>query len=317
MHSSFYDDIVSLMKTLRNLGFKHLDLEKHLKEFDFYCSENHPDSTELTYEIAENWIYSYESTSKHQLNKRVQAMKYLGRYQSGIGKDAYIPKYKIELPKSEAPYLFTDDQLSEFFEKLDLLKPSTRNPNRQLIFPVMFRLIYCCGLRSSEACKLRVSDVNFENGELSIYHSKGFKDRIVYMNLDVAELCLRFHHYYEKLLPNREYFFHAVKNNGYFLNVDIRSVFDSVLRQTSFSDDCPKKPTTHGLRHLFAVKSMKKCLETGGDFNNWIKYLSKYMGHSTSNETMYYIHLVTDLFSIYKPKLDSLVEGFGVKYVED
>ena len=62
---------------------------------------------------------------------------------------------------------------------------------------------------------------------------------------------------------------------------------------------------------------MRKCLKTGGDFNNWIKYLSKYMGHATSDETMYYLHLVKDLFPVFKPKLDTLIEGIGVRYVED
>jgi integrase len=207
MYSLFYDDIVAVMKILRNHGFQLLYLETFFQEFETYCLVHYPDKSILTYEIAEDWIYNYETTSKQQLDKRVRTMKHLGRYQRGVGKDAYIPRYKIEAPRPEPPYLFTDEQLSEFFEKLDQLKPDSRGPNRQFIFPVMFRLIYCCGLRSSEACKLRVSDVDFETGTLSIYHSKGFKDRLIYMNNDVNELCLRFHQYYTPLMPNREYFF--------------------------------------------------------------------------------------------------------------
>ena len=75
MHSLFYDDIVAVMKTLRNQGFQLLYLEKFLEEFEAYCLVNHPKKSVLTYEIAEGWIYNYETTSKQQLDKRVRTMK--------------------------------------------------------------------------------------------------------------------------------------------------------------------------------------------------------------------------------------------------
>lgn len=70
------------------------------------------------------------------------------------------------------------------------------------------------------------------------------------------------------------------------------------------------------MRHLFAVKSMKKCLEQGEDFGNWIKYLSKYMGHESTEETMYYLHMVEALIPEYQEKISSITEGIGVAYEE-
>ena len=43
-------------------------------------------------------------------------------------------------------------------------------------YPVLFRLIYCCGLRNNEACSLKICDVDLENGLITLYRTKGNKD---------------------------------------------------------------------------------------------------------------------------------------------
>lgn len=54
---------------------------------------------------------------------------------------------------------------------------------------------------------------------------------------------------------------------------------------------------------------MKKCLEQGEDFDNWIKYLSKYMGHESTASTMYYLHMVEALIPEYQKKSVVLLRG--------
>ena len=54
----------------------------------------------------------------------------------------------------------------------------------------------------------------------------------------------------------------------------------------------------------------------GEDFNNWVEYLCRYMGHSEIGETMY-LHMTAPLFPAYKEKLEKLGEGIGVMYVEE
>lgn len=245
-------------------------------------------------------------------------MRHLGRYQLSIGKDAFVIKHKVKIPKPKAPQLLNDSQLTELFVNLDSIKPMRNLPNAELILPVMLRLIYCCGLRISEAINLKIADVDLDNQTISILKSKGHKNRKLYIHSDVADLLKRYHIYFKSINSEREYFFHSAKKNGSIDPSHIRFAFNSALKNISTLDYNQKKPTVHGLRHLFAVNSMRKCIESEKeDFNCWIKYLSKYMGHSTSGETSQYLHIVSDLFPSYKSKLDSLTEGFGVLYVEE
>ena len=68
-------------------------------------------------------------------------------------------------------------------------------------------MLYCCGLRSSEARTLLKEDVDLNSGKVMIRESKGWKTRIVYMSNDLLEVCREYCIILDKMLPNREMFF--------------------------------------------------------------------------------------------------------------
>lgn len=53
-------------------------------------------------------------------------------------------------------------------------------------YKVIFRLLYCCGLRMSEVRSLHTDDVDLDHGILRIMQSKGQKDRMVYLSEDLT-----------------------------------------------------------------------------------------------------------------------------------
>lgn len=315
--NAFKTDSEDLIAQLHNLGFDLKYVMDYLKEFNEYCAQFFPDECTLTKELAESWIYSSHTSSKQQMDKRIRTMKHLGKYLNSIGREAYIPNYRIACDPPTPPVLLDDRQLLLFFDTCDHIGKAKRSGYREYILPVIFRLIYSCGLRSSEACKLKVLDVNLETGGIEIYHSKGFKDRKIYMSDTMLHLCKDFNDVYSKILIEREYFFQPSQHKLRYLNTDICAMFNLILKKSNLETEFSKKPTPHGLRHLFAVKSMKKCLNENHNFENWIKYLSQYMGHSSPQETMYYLHMVALLLPEYSNKIRGLTEGIGVVYEED
>lgn len=309
-----YDEMIRMY---RAVGLKLEYLDGFRAEFERYRQQHFPQVSVLSYALAEGWIHDTKTRSKVMLGKRVQAMKRLGMYQRSLEKDAYVPDYCIKQDPAPEPYLFNDSQLLEFFALADSIPPDPRSPHREVLFPIIFRLMYCCGLRSSEACCLHVSHVDFSSGTLSIYQSKGHKDRVVYMSTDVTDLCRRFHMYYSGVMPGREYFFQPGLEKKHYTALDVGNTFRRILQRSSFFPELGKKPTPHGLRHLFAVKNLQSCLERNDDFNNWIQYLGQYMGHSLLRDTLYYVHMTTQLFPVYQDKLIRLAEGIGVAYAEE
>ena len=304
-------------KMFNHLGYRLDYLDSRLKKLDKYYDKHYQNRKELTREISDEWIYSIKTKSRHVISERVNTIKYLGIYLNSIGISAYIPDYSIRLGPHKVISLFDDDQLVRFFRGADNIKPHIRSPNREYIIPIIFRLIYTCGLRNSEACHIKMEDIDLKNGTISIYHSKGNKDRTVYMSESMKELCIRFNDAYSGIILNREYFFQPSYDKTRLTKHNIDDFFDKVLELTLLNREFSIKPTVHGLRHLFAVNSMRKCLDEGESFENWIKYLSQYMGHKSVNETMYYLHLVEMLVPEYREKMSAITEGIGVSYEED
>lgn len=314
--SIFTPHIQNMIKLYREIGFKLKYLEDNLIKFDCYCDEHDYKNINLSEQFAEEWIYSYKTNSKQQLDKRVRTIKYLGKYLNSIGIQAYIPKYTIKSDPPKPPTLPTKDELLTIFQAIDLLTPTKKYPYRSYLLPVIFRLIYSCGLRVSEVCNIQINDINLNNGKLTIWHSKGNKDRELYMDASMLNLCVRFNQTYSNILPAREYFFQPSYEIIKFKNTYIDNTFEKILEITGLINKHPIHPTPHSLRHLFACKSMEKCLKMGYDFNNWIKYLSVYMGHESPQETMYYLHIISALVPKYAEIMKKLELGIGVIHEE-
>lgn len=316
--SKFAKDMENMLISLNNSGLQVAYMKFFLNDFDSFCKEKFPDTDVLTSDITENWIKNTTSKSKNHMTRRVRTMKHIGKYQLSLGKPAYIPNYTLRYEYSEEPHLFTDEQLVKFFDKVDAEVTTTKVfPYNDIVFPVMFRMIYCCGLRSSEACNLKMDNIDLIGGTLTIYRSKGFKDRKIFMSDDIRDLCLRFNEFYSEIIPDRIYFFQPSSSRECYTSYLIASCFDVVLKKASLYDVPGKKFTTHGLRHLFAVTNIKNCTKLGEDFANWIQYLCKYMGHKNIRCTMYYLHIISQLFPVYSEKLRLLEEGIGVMYAEE
>jgi len=57
------------------------------------------------------------------------------------------------------------------------------------MYSVLFRILYCCGLRLSETLKLKYNDVNLKTGVLTVKDAKFGNDRFVPMSDSLCNLC--------------------------------------------------------------------------------------------------------------------------------
>ena len=88
-----------------------------------------------------------------------------------------LPAGVLEKPARYIPHIYSDQELAALFAQTDRCHYCPEVPFRHLVMPVLFRTIYACGLRCSEARLLRVGDVDIDTGVLQIRDAKGGKDR--------------------------------------------------------------------------------------------------------------------------------------------
>jgi integrase/recombinase XerD len=120
------------------------------------------------------------------------------------------------------------------------------------------------------------------------------------MSLDMAQMCKRYDRLMQKLVPDREWFFPGRDASKPFQKTSIDKKFSEFWKSTPFAGKVDKKPTIHSLRHTYVVTKMNEWMNEGKNFEAMLPYLSRYLGHTSINETYYYYHQVVSAFEIVR-----------------
>ena len=161
---------------------------------------------------------------------------------------------------------------------------------RELRFQMVLRLIYACGLRISEAINLEVTDIKKTGPTLHIRGAKGAKDRYVplplWSYLELKPWWLT-HRHPKWVFPGvgRGWRDGASSPAALAQAVEPMGVgsIQHCLRLVVASARLPQGTCVHTLRHSYATH----LLEEGVN----IRLISAYLGHSSLETTMIYLHL--------------------------
>jgi len=96
------------------------------------------------------------------------------------------------------------------------------------------------------------------------------------------------------------WFFPARNPGKQLSNVTIDKRFRDSWVNTPFAKNCDRNPTVHCLRHSFVVKRMNLWMEEGVSLKEMMPFLSKFLGHTSPEETLYYYHQVDSAFRIIR-----------------
>lgn len=306
-HSLLAPYISGLIRQKRADGYRYEFEAYMLEHFDRFCMENGFDHGSLTRDLVMAWAEQRPTESKNYRNQRVSFVRQLALYIISLNMEAYIPR-AFESNAISVPHILSLDELHEFYKAVDSFLPYQSKFQRfSLSYSVLFRLFYCCGLRLSEGCYLKRSSVNLENGCLSIYQSKGHKDRVVFMSEDMLQMCKSYDGLMQKLVPDREWFFPGRNKSKPFQKTSIDKKFSNFWNMTPYVGKVDKKPTVHSLRHTYVVTKMNDWMNEGKDFEAMMPYLSRYLGHTSIDGTHYYYHQAVSAFEIVR-KHDSIAD---------
>lgn len=187
------------------------------------------------------------------------------------------PVLLIESPKigRKLPDTLSVEEIDEIVAAIDLSHPQGQR-NKTII-----ETLYGCGLRVSELINLRLSDLFFDEGFISIV-GKGEKQRFVPLN-----------DYTQHLI---EIYINDVRRlgeiaNGFedvlFLNRRgkqlTRAMIFTIVRKFSEEANLDKKISPHTFRHSYATH----LLENGAD----LRAIQQILGHESITTTEVYIHL--------------------------
>lgn len=179
----------------------------------------------------------------------------------------------VPTPKREkkVPVVLTHEQVRAILARV-----------RQVRHRACLSLIYACGLRLGEACRVEVTDIDRVRGLLRV-GGKGFKQRYVPLPepiLPLLEACWFSHR-------NRVWLFPLVGRGGRLARISDRhvplSTVQQAFRKAYLESGITKKVSVHSLRHAYATH----LLEAGVS----LRQIQEWLGHSSPSTTSIYAHL--------------------------
>lgn len=299
--SSLASHIVGLIAAKRSRGFDYASGAYTLWRLDRFCIDSGFRGPAVTAGLSDAWAEAVPGEGGASRATRMGVLRQLSLYELSIGLDAYVPH---GFASREAPmvYLPSKSETRALFAEIDSYEDPER-PYMAAGYRVAFRLMRLCGLRLAECANMASADVRASSAALLVRHSKGAKDRLVYMAEDVA--CMVADHMAltrdilgfapDWLFPGRDPSKHIYK-----------TTFDKKFAQ--FWGRVPgaasrnARPTPHSLRHAFVVERMNDWMSRGVSLPQMMPYLAAYLGHDGANETFYYYHQVEEAFSIVRER---------------
>ncbi len=296
-HGPFKMHIQNFIEIKQAIGYKYFTEAAHLKRFDRFTSEKYSQTNTLTKEIVMEWCIKKSYEKQENLCSRASIVRQFAIFLDNIGINAYvIPKNYFKSGEKYVPYIYTDTELKKFFMETDKCHYCSQCPSRHLIMPILFRMIYSCGLRVSEARLLKIKDIDLKQGIISVHHSKKDNSRLVPMTEELTKKCLE---YSQKvhIFSNEEDYFFSMNDNRALTIGNIYKNFRKFLWKTHISHGGRGSgPRVHDFRHTFAVHCLKKWVTQEKDLLNYLPVLQVYLGHDSFNETAYYLRLTADVF---------------------
>lgn len=180
-HGPFRELIPDYITYKRSQGYKYREpVVYHLREMDLFFMEMGIQDIRITREMYEAYTKPHPPEKETTTQKRQQTIRGFAKYLVFLGyTDIYTGYDDTRIFKRDfIPYIFSKEEIKRMFGVLDrscVESPCYEND----AFRILMLLYYCCGLRKAEAQELKLGDINFEKGKITILHGKNDVARII------------------------------------------------------------------------------------------------------------------------------------------
>jgi len=314
-------DIIALYVAYkRGTGNKYVTEERQLRRLDALASKLGCPHNTLSKTLVDEWTKKQPHKKTLTQTKRANAIKQFALFLRERGYDAYVYPHKLErIENPYIPHIFTESEMGMLLSLADQYPSTTTSPYLGLTVPLVFRLLYGCGMRSSEVLNLRICDVDTNTGVLHIIKSKFGKSRSIPMASSLSFQCEEYMRL-TKMPSNNDgdsFLRNPLRNKSYS-DSRIYCWFRNLLAQAGIPHQGKSNgPRVHDIRHTFAVHRMNSWVLEGKDMRAMMPILSAYMGHCDLRGTQIYLRLTSDMFPNISKIMSDFLDNYDDKDLSD
>lgn len=227
-------------------------------------------------------LVEVRKASASTVNVNISALRFL--FGVTLGRPEVMRAFKSPKRDWKLPSVLTGTEVEAVLAALD-------GPRYRAVVTTM----YAAGLRVSEACKLRVDDIDSGRMVIHVRDCKGRRDRLVMLSPRLLELLRG---YWRVARPKPPYLFAGER--GRPVHVDtVRKVLKLAVERSGLT----KRVTSHTMRNSFATH----LLAAGTD----IRTIQALLGHASVISTMRYAQVTDRLINNTQSPLDVLPTEMG------
>ena len=301
------DHLKSFLQEKQACGYRYTREIENLRRFDRFLINSGLSKIELPKTIIEQWAIRPPHESIRSCQQRINLARGVAIYLNRMGVSAYVPARGAAVNHLDfTPYIFSHDEVHRLIAAADCLKKDFRSPFRHLIVPVIFRLLYGCGMRANEVLRLKRKDIDLDAAIITVREGKFRKDRLVPVAASTVRKMREYAATADLNDPNA-YFFQS-PDGGRYGSRTIYAYFRRLLRECHISHGGRGVgPRMHDLRHTFAVHRLELWYREGADLNAMLPVLAVYLGHQRLAGTQRYLRLTPNIFPDITGRLEESV----------
>lgn len=257
--------ITALEQVLLLKRYSHRTVKTYLNAFrQFLLFYNNYKPSNLTRKQIDDYILHQIKTrniSESYQNQILSAVKMF--YAEVLDQSEKVQNIIRPKRAQKLPHVLTESEVERLLKATENLKHKC-----------ILMLIYSGGLRLGELIRLRLMDLEPEQGRIFVYGGKGKKDRCTILSAKVWERLQEYIAVYQPV----EWLFEG-QYGGQYSDSSVQAIF----RKAKGKSGINPYATVHTLRHSFATH----LLEAGVD----LRYIQDLLGHESSKTTEIYTHI--------------------------
>jgi integrase/recombinase XerD len=280
----------------RALGYKLKDHGGLLADFVTYLDD--VGATTVTTDHAVAWACRPADTDEVWWARRLGVVRGFARHVKAFDPATEVPPtdvlaYRV---RRATPYLYSPEEVTALMAAADSLTPE----HHAATYQTVIGLLKVSGMRVGEVIRLDDDDIDFDEGLLTIWHTKFNKSRQVPLHPTTLQALGA----YTRL---RDQHFPRPKTTSVFVStVGTRLIYNNVQRtfsrlagQAGLTPRAARcRPRLHDFRHSMAVETLLGWYRAGLDVEARLPLLSTYLGHSEVANTYWYLSAVPELLAL-------------------
>jgi integrase len=306
--SAWADRAQEYLRLRRALGHDLAEAARLLPRFVTYLEGI--GATTITVEAALAWAQQPDVDAGSKVRaRRMTVARGFARHMAGIDPGTQVPPQGL-MPyrkRWRPPFIYTDADIQALMAETAKTIPT---PLRAATYQTLIGLLAATGMRVGEALRLQRSDVDWDEGVITIRTSKFGKSRELPLSSSTVDALAAYARQRDRSKPQPRAQTVFVSTAGTaVIYADFGATFRELIRTSGVGQGSPARPRIHDLRHSFAVHTLVSWYQAGEDINALLPRLSTYLGHRDPICTYWYLSAAPELLALAAGRLEAAQEA--------